>query len=124
MKRLLMLSLLLLMPISLLLAQSDAKSTNESQASTGKEGPATIRGCLQRPEGYYILVDDTNTAKRLSDSRKLKPFVGHEVELTGQPRVRTLDLTQAGTASNVREQPYFEVKTVKDIAPNCQSIAR
>lgn len=124
MKRLLMLSLMLFVtPISLLVAQPDAKFS-EGQTSSGKDGAATIRGCLERSEGNYLLVDENNTAKRLSDSRKLKPFVGHEVELTGQPRIKTIDMTQPGTASSVREQPYFEVKTVKDIAPSCQPIAR
>ncbi len=124
MNKLPMLPLLLLMSMALLQATASGQSSNDSQASTGKAGPATIRGCLQRSEGHYILVDQTNTAERLSDSRKLKLLVDHEVEITGQPRIRTLDTTQPGTASSVREQPYFEVKTVKDVAATCQSIVR
>jgi hypothetical protein len=100
--------------------------TSSLQAQRDKEnsGNAQIRGCLQRSEGRYILVDQNNVAQRLSDSNKLKKFVGHEVELTGQPRIKTIDTTQAGIASSAIEQPYFEVKAVKDVALSCQSIPR
>ena len=122
MKKIMMFSLLLVMSSAWLESQPRGQSSKQGKAE--KPGSATIRGCLQRSEGHYILVDETNTAQRLSDSGKLKPFIGHEVELTGQPRIRTIDTTQPGTASSATEQPYFEVKTVKDIAASCPSIGR
>jgi len=123
MKHALRMSLLLLMSSACLYAQS-GNAPKTSWKSGEKLGPATVRGCLQRSDSHYILVDETNTAQRLSNSGKLKQLVGHEVELTGTPRVRTIGTTQPGAASSVQEQPYFEVKTVKDVAATCQSIPR
>ena len=119
MKNALMLSVCFFLSVGSLQAQSGDQSSKKNQKSQ-KPGPATIRGCLQRIEGHYVLVDETNTAKRLSDSSKLKQLVGHEVELTGTPRIRTIDTSQPGIASSAIEQPYFEVKTVQDIAAKCQ----
>ncbi len=117
MNRFLALSLLLLASTPLLAVPAGGPSTDTP-------GPATIRGCLQRSEGHYILIDKDNTYRRLSSSGKLKNLVGHEIEVTGQLRTRTIDTTPAGAASSTIEQSYFEVKTVQDVAPNCAEYGR
>ncbi|HZL69452.1 MAG TPA: hypothetical protein VFC29_19230 [Candidatus Limnocylindrales bacterium] len=81
----------------------------------------TIEGCLQRSEGQYSLTDNTGTIHHLTGgASKLNPHVGHEVEITGKPGVRTLDTTPQGGASSAVEQPIFEVKSVKHIADTCK----
>jgi len=81
----------------------------------------TIEGCLQRSEGQYSLTDNTGTIHHLTGgASKLNPHVGHEVEITGKPGVRTLDTTPQGGASSAVEQPIFEVKSVKHVADTCK----
>ncbi len=81
----------------------------------------TIAGCLQSSEGQYSLIDDTDTIHHLvGGASKLKPHVGHEVEVTGKPGVRTLDTTPPGGASAAVTQAVFEVKSVKHIADTCK----
>src|SRR5690349_20395559 len=88
---------------------SGAKSSNRSEI-------AEIQGCLQRDQGFYILVDANNEYQRLSDNKNLKKLVGHEVRLTGTPEIRTIDTTPPGAASSVVEQHYFKVTTVQDVS--------
>ena len=93
------------------------------QAQDGGKGSSleTIEGCLQTSEGQYTLIDDTNTIHHLAGgASKLKPHVGHEVEITGKPGVRTFDTTPPGGASSTVEQVVFEVKSVKHIADTCK----
>jgi hypothetical protein len=72
--------------------------------------------------GEYTLTDNTATVHRLvGASKKLKPQVGHEVELTGKPSWRSLDATLVGGASNVKTQYVFEVKSVKEVANACKT---
>jgi len=81
----------------------------------------TIEGCLQSSEGQYSLIDDTNTIHRLTGgASKLKQHVGHQVEITGKPGVRTLDTTPLGAGSSAVVQAIFEVKSVKHIADICK----
>ncbi len=100
-----------------------ASSAFAAGPSSDKAAQATLRGCLQRSEGQYILVDKDNTYRRLSGG-KLKHLVGHEIEVTGEPRTRTIDTTPAGVASSVKMESYFEVKTVHDVTPNCAEYGR
>jgi hypothetical protein len=83
-----------------------------------------IQGCLQRQQGYFILVDMNNEYERLSNNNALKKLVGHEVKLTGKPQIRSIDNTPAGGASNVIQMRYFQIKTVQDVAPNCHAYGR
>jgi hypothetical protein len=90
----------------------------------GSHDVAEIQGCLQRQQGYFILVDMNNEYERLSNNNALKKLVGHEVKLTGKPQIRSIDNTPAGGASNVIQMRYFQIKTVQDVAPNCHAYGR
>ena len=96
-----------------------------SSGGNGAEKAAdliTITGCLRTPAGQYTLIEDDGTPHQLSGgARKLKPHVGHEVEITGKPGIRTYDTTQAGAASSAVEEKVFEVQSVKHIADTCKS---
>jgi len=83
---------------------------------------STLQGCLQYTDGHYRLVHSDGTMYQLSlEANKLHKLVGHEVEVTGMPGVRTSDTSQQGQGSSAREVPVFKVKSVKSIADTCSS---
>ena len=111
-----------LMLALLLLSAAWSQALQESQSSGSTSSPDTIEGCLQMDNGEYTLTDNTATVHRLAGaSKKLKPQLGHQVELTGKPTWRSLDATLAGGASSVKTQYVFEVKSVKRIADACKT---
>jgi hypothetical protein len=82
----------------------------------------TIEGCLQHSEGQYTLIDSTNTIHHLVGGAKLLTHhIGHQVEITGKPGVRTIDTTPQGAASSAVVQPILEVKSVKHVADTCKA---
>jgi hypothetical protein len=95
-------------------AHGYAKENSNNSSNT-----AELQGCLRRSEGQYFLVDRDGVAKVLSNNSKLKNLAEHEIKVTGKPMIRTIDTTPPGGASSAIEKPYFEVKTVTEISPNC-----
>lgn len=84
--------------------------------------PATIEGCLQRAGFYYVVLGKDRTVYNLTHTAgKLGRYVGQEVEITGEPTVKSLDTTVEHAASTVQEIPALEVKTVKQVSPTCSS---
>jgi hypothetical protein len=82
--------------------------------------PPVISGCLERSGFYYAVISQDGTAYDLTGSTKgLLRYVGHEVEITGNPTVISIDTTQKDAASTVEENPALEVKTVKELAGTC-----
>jgi hypothetical protein len=102
-------------------AQSANASADAGKTASKAANLTTIEGCLQTPAGQYTLIEDNGTALPLSGgARKLKPHVGHEVEITGKPGIRTYGTTQPGTASSAVEEKVFEVQSVRHIADTCK----
>ena len=115
MRKTFMLTLVLLVSAVWLQAQDAGKTSGKTSDLD------TIAGCLQRSEGQYNLTDDTGTIHHLTGgAAKLKPHIGHEVEITGKHGSRTIDTTPLGGASSAVVQPVFEVKSVKHIADTCK----
>jgi len=110
---------------SLPLAAQSASPTPQSGAPANLPWDQTaITGCLETSMGRYTLTEEDGTRHDLSGSgRKLKPYVGHEVELTGKKSTRTIDATAPGGPSSAIEKPIFEVKVVKSVADKCTSQA-
>ncbi|MDR3747499.1 MAG: hypothetical protein P4M04_04995 [Acidobacteriota bacterium] len=103
-------------------AQSGNTAADAGKTASKAANLMTITGCLQTPAGQYTLIEDNGTPHQLSGgARKLKPHVGHEVEITGKPGIRTYDTTQPGAASSAVEEKVFEVQSVKHIADTCKS---
>lgn len=125
----LMLTFVLLISAVWMQAQSGYPSSDAGQGQTTAKAssPNTIEGCLQSSNGQYTLTDKSGTVHQLSGAAtKLSHHVGHEVELTGKPGVRTIDTTNsmgAGSSTAV-EQPVFDVKNVKHIAATCKSAGK
>ena len=79
-----------------------------------------ISGCLQRSGFQYTLTDNTGKSTMLTgNTGKLKHDVGHQVELTGKPTIKTIDTTETQAASTVQEIPVFQVKTAKSLSSAC-----
>lgn len=93
------------------------------QTSGNTSNPNTIQGCLQYTDGHYRLTHPDGTYHQLTgEANKLQKHVGHQVELTGTPAVRTSDTSQQpGVESTVREVPVFRVKSVKQVGDTCSS---
>lgn len=108
--------------MALLLSAVWLQAQNGGKAGSKTSELTTIEGCLQSSMGEYSVIDDTDTIHHLTGAaNKLSHFVGHEVEITGKPGVRTIDTTSVGGASSAVEQPIFEVKSVKQVAATCKS---
>ncbi len=92
------------------------------QSNDKSSTPTTLQGCLAFSEGHYWLTDSGGKKYHLSgEANRLTHYVGHQVEITGMPSVRTHDATGQGEESNVREVAVFRVKTVKDVASSCSA---
>ena len=101
--------LLLLLSAACLLAQD-----NPSKSA----GTTTIEGCLKAAGGYYTLTDSTGKVYHLYDpNSKLQGHDGHQVQITGTPRITTIE----GATSTTKEESVFRVKSVKHIADTCTS---
>jgi hypothetical protein len=122
MRKILTLALLLLISAVCLQAQAGYPESGTSQTSGKASDMTTIEGCLQSSMGQYTLIDKDGAVHQLSGAaNKLGHQVGHQVELTGKPGIRTIDSTPQGAGSSAAEQAVLEVKSVKQIATTCKS---
>ena len=84
--------------------------------------PPTVHGCLQNSSLRYSVVGQDGTVYNLTGSTaRLSPYVGHEVEITGKPTVKSIDTTNEHSASTVEEIPALDVKTVKELSKTCNA---
>jgi len=114
----LMLTLVLLTSAVWLQAQSGPTPDKKSTLTT-------IQGCLRMNGGRYILTDNNGTVHDLQgDTARLSRYVGHEVEITGKPSIRTTNTSQINIASSATEQPSFTVQSGKQISATCTSAAQ
>ncbi len=85
----------------------------------------TIQGCLSFSKGHYRLTEDSGKVWQLSNEvNQLRHHVGHEIELTGKPGIRTVDKTIQGEASNVKEERVFKIESIKHVADTCKMPAK
>ena len=97
--------------------QAQAMGQSDKTANT-----ITVQGCLHTGAGRYSLTASDGMVYRLTgEANKLKEHVGHEIEVTGTPSVRTKSTTQEGAASSVTEQHVLRVQTIKHIADTCST---
>ncbi len=93
-----------------------------SGQAAGNSSTMTIQGCLQYTGHQYKLTESNGTAHELSGAAtKLKPHVGHEIEVTGTEGTKTTSTTMQGGASSAKEHPVFHVTSVKHLAETCTS---
>src|SRR5271165_5706246 len=114
MRKTLMLTLVLLLSAACLLAQDNmGKSAS----------PTTITGCLSSASGRFTLTDSNGKKYHLVgyNAKEINEHVGHTVEITGMPTIKTTDTTAQGAESTAKETPVFKVKSVKHVADTCKA---
>lgn len=83
--------------------------------------PPTVQGCLQNSSLRYMVAAQDGTVYNLTgDTARLRPYVGHEVEVSGKPTVRTFSTTEKDIASTAEEIPALDVKSVKELSKTCK----
>ena len=121
MRKILMLVLVLASPSIWLQAQEGHPGLEGVVPPVPYPYPSAVSGCLERSGFYYAVIGEDGTAYALTGSTKgLLRYVGHDVEITGNPTVVSLDTTMKDTASSVEENPALEVRTVKELAGACR----
>ena len=110
-------TLVLLFCATCLLAQDSMSKSADASATT-------IQGCLSRNGSYYYLTDSSGKKIRLVgyNGKGINEHVGHTVEITGMPTVKTTDTTQQGNASTAKETPAFKVGGIKHISDTCKAM--
>jgi hypothetical protein len=79
--------------------------------------PTMIGGCLQRSGFQYTVTDKNGKSYNLTgNTGKLSHYVGHQVEITGAPTIKTIDTSEQNAASTVQEVPAFKVKSAKQVS--------
>ena len=101
------------------------------QAQEGHPGadiwlaPAGPRHCprvLIQLGGHYTVKGKDGTLTDLTgNTARLRHYVGHEVEITGKPTIRTLDTTVIHAASTAEELPALEVKSAREVSKMCDA---
>ncbi len=82
--------------------------------------PPTVQGCLRNSSLRYMVAAQDGTIYNLTGSTaRLRNYVGHEVEITGKPTVRSFSTTEKDIASTVEEIPALDVKSVKELSKTC-----
>lgn len=100
-----------------------AQTTGKAEKKTSDM--TTIQGCLSFSNGHYRLTESSGKMWQLSNEvNQLRHHVGHEIELTGMPGIRTVDKTMQGAASNVKEEKVFKIKSIKHLADTCNMPAK
>ena len=103
---------------------SPAQQGHSSSSADQKNVPGltTIEGCLQSASGQYSLTDSSGKVYQLSGyANKLSRHIGHQVQITGKPGVKTVSDTSYGAASSAEQIPVFDVKTVTHVADTCKA---
>ena len=122
MRRILLLTLVLVM--SALWLQAQEGDPGRDVWVPTNTYPPTVTGCLRNSSIRYSVVGQDGTVYNLTgDTGKLRNYIGHEVEVTGKPTVRSFSTTEKDIASTVEEIPALDVKSVKELSKTCDSAA-
>src|SRR5438045_3405628 len=120
MKRTLLVSLLLFLSASWLMAQQSGTSGSSQSPTTGNE--TTIQGCLSGSGGNFTLTDDSgNTYQLTGDTSTLSKHVGHEVQITGTSTESTAGTSPTTGTPTSAASRTLDVKSVKHISKSCTS---
>jgi hypothetical protein len=96
-----------------------------SPASDKKRDPesvlVSVEGCLKMSVTEYVIIDEnTGTEHNLiGDTAKLRHYVGHRVQIIGEPTTKAFDATEAGIASSAVEVPAIRVQSARQTGGKC-----
>jgi len=125
MKRILLLSSILLLSVVCAVAQYDSQSSASSKSSGASK---TIEGCLAGSNGSYSLTDKSGTMYQLTgDTAKLDKHVGHTIQVTGMTTTSSASKTSTenptGSMSGSADmQQTFNVTSFKHVSANCNDM--
>jgi hypothetical protein len=68
-----------------------------------------------------VVAQDGTVYNLTGSTARLRSYIGHEVEVTGKPTVRSFSTTEKDIASTVEEIPALDVKSVKELSKTCNS---
>ena len=122
MKRIFLLSSILLLSAVFATAQYESQPNDQSSSGATK---TTIQGCLAGSDGNYSLTDKSGTTYQLTgDTAKLQAHVGHTISVTGTATSASGAAgMQTGSMSGPAEgQPTLNVMSFKHVSPNCSSM--
>lgn len=112
----------LLLCSGFVLAQDNTAANNGQANATASNGQITVRGCLDRSRGDYILVQlDPGMTYELQGSHgiKLRQYFGQQVELTGTKHT-SLSTSSDSIAFGGSPAPLtITVTSIKTLAKQC-----
>jgi hypothetical protein len=114
--------LVLLMIGSFTLAQ--AANGADHDPSNNKNGKVTVRGCVSKQAGDYILMQENpgnSYELQGNDHIKLSEYLGHRVEVTGHTSPTMATSSDEGDRQGAGSPVTITVKSIKTIAKECES---
>jgi len=114
--------LMLLTMASFTLAQ--AASSPDQTSSNNKNGQVTVRGCVSRQAGDYVLMkDDPGNSYELQSAHKIKlsQYLGQTVEVTGTKSPTMATSSDEGDRQGAGSPVTITVTSIKTIGKECIS---
>jgi hypothetical protein len=115
--------LILMLSSGFLLAQDNSGTTGQSAAKDAK-GQVTMRGCVDRQRGDYVLVQqDPGATWELQGTGKIKisKYFGQRVEVTGT-KLSSLETSSDAIVSGGSPSPVtIRVTSIKVIDKSCST---
>jgi hypothetical protein len=122
MRKLFLLSSILLLTAAFALAQYGSQSG--SSPSSSNMNQTTIEGCLAGSDGNYNLTDMSGRTYQLTgDTAKLQHHVGHTIRVTGTAAsAGDMSGEQSGSMSAPSDsRPMFKVASFKHVSATCSA---
>ena len=114
----------LLLSGGLLLAQDTAPANTNQQGGKGSKGEVTIRGCVSRSSGDYILMkQDPAVTYELEGTHKIKlrQHLGQRVEVTGSESPTMASSSDAMNKIGSAAPVTLTVTSIKTLEKNCSA---
>lgn len=114
----------LLISGSLLLAQDSAPANTNQQGGNDSKGQVTMRGCVSRSNGDYILMkQDPAVTYELQGTHKIKlrHYLGQRVEVTGSESPTMASSSDAINKIGSAAPVTLTVTSIKTLDKNCSA---
>ena len=134
MKKLMLLSCIVLLSAAWVAAQQTYGSHSSGQSSSNQTSSATsqtgnqnkVEGCLSGSQGNYTLTDKSGIKYELKgDTSKLSEHVGHEIQVTGTKSASESSSSSAGSQSSAAgtsaKEGTINVTSFKHISSTCST---
>jgi len=123
MKRIFLLSSILLLSAVWAAAQYEKPEPGMVGMDSSGADKTTVQGCLAGSAGSYSLTDKSGTTYQLTgDTAKLQAHVGHTIEVTGTTMSNQGSTGQSGSMSAPSEmEPTINVTSFKHVSTSCSA---